>query len=116
MSKSSDFEESSADIRRKRLQEKIEVEELQLLNEKLQKRCKLIQEESLREKEKASQLMRFLEKENEELRKSNTDILETYYAEKTVLRKRLLHLENEVEDIRGKSELKTGLSLDFFVL
>ena len=98
----------SNELTKKRLRDRIEVEELQLLNEKLQRRYQIIQEESLREKEKSSQLILLLEKQNEELRHANATALESYYTEKSALRKRVLQLENEIENLREGTPLITG--------
>ena len=105
----------STAINKKRLRDRIEVEELQLMNEKLQRRLQISQEEYMQEKQKTSQLIHLLEKQNDDMRKANNAALEGYYAEKSALRKRLLQLENEVDQIKGGILVKSGEILRFWI-
>lgn len=108
ISKRDENQGNSAELTKKRLRDRIEVEELQLSNEKLQRRLQIIQEESIQEREKSSQLVQLLEKQNEELRKANNAALESYYVDKSALRKRVLQLEIEIEDLKGPGSVRTG--------
>lgn len=88
---------------RKRIREEQETEDLLIQVDYWKEKAGINLEECNRSRDKASRLVKLLEKENEQLTKTNAEFLDKFYEEKSKALKKLRELEKENAELREET-------------